>query len=142
MIDSSHDIISFATNALKEEFVWGEKDCVWLAREITRIKTGEDKLAEVIPQYSTKGTATKAYNKINSFEEALESVGAFEVPLTHIVLGDMLFVRAEATDDKTQNMCVYLGRGSVITANEDNTGFKIVKALKEMSDDYVAYRII
>jgi len=142
MIDSSYAIIEFATNALEEEFVWGEKDCVWLAREITRIKTGLDRLADAIPSYSTKGTATKAYNKVVSFEEALEGIGAFEVPLTHVTLGDMVFVRADSNESKTQNMCVYLGRGNVITANEDNTGFQIVKALKNISDDYIAYRVI
>lgn len=142
MIDTSCAIVEFIKSAINEEFVWGEKDCVWLAREVTRIKTGEDKLGPFIPNYSTKGTATKAYNSIVSFESALKEAGAVEVPLTHVTLGDLVFVKLEHNKEKTQNMCVYVGRGNVITANADNTGFELVRALKDMGDHYIAYRLV
>lgn len=138
----SFELVEFAKQCIIENFVWGDKDCIWLARRCVEIMTGEDKLAPYIPEYNTQEEAIIVLSQIESFEKQLELAGAKQVPLSHITVGDLIFVRREAEPSSVQNMCVYVGSKGLLMANDDNTGFQIVNgAIRLLGDEFVAYRV-
>ena len=133
------EIVKFANDVTENfPFVWGEADCVWIARRGWEIVTGEDIIGPLVPDYNTHEGAVEAYKLTGPFQEQLESIGGYQVPMNKIVHGDLVF--AEEPEDGTQNIGLVCGR-HVLVADEVLREFTMYPALTfQRIGGYVAYR--
>lgn len=80
-----------AKELVGKDFVWGETDCVTIARLSLAAQFGEDPIAELTNvAYTTKGGATRAFNKLGSLGEMALKAGAREIPARRARDGDFL----------------------------------------------------
>ena len=135
-------LVEFANERTGTPFKRGENDCVALVRGAWEIITGEDILGDSIPNYATDIGAVRAFKKVGSFEEVLDSIGAKTIPLNFATYGDIVFQKAEYNELPFQNVAIIVG-SNVMIASEEHDAILIVRLtdwLKSLDDTYVAYR--
>jgi len=134
------EIVKFAQETVDHTpFVFGDTDCVWMARRAWEISTGWDILGELVPEYSTREDAALVYDRIGLIQKQLESVGGYEVPLSRTVHGDLIFPK-EPESDGFQNIALVCGKNTMVADELDNRFVCVATHLFWGLDDYVAYR--
>jgi len=136
-----YEIVEFANERIGTLFERGTNDCVALVRGAWKAITGEDVLKD-IPNYTTDVGAVRAFKKVGSFEEVLDSVGASPVPLNFATYGDIVFQKAEHNESPFQNVAVIVGSNVMIASEEHDTilTVRLIDWMKNLDDTYVAYR--
>ena len=135
-------IVEFANSRMGTPFERGTNDCVALVRQAWEIVTGEDVLGDSVPGYTTDTGAIRAFKKIGSFEDVLDSVGAKQIPLNFATYGDIVFVKSEHNEEPFQNVAVIVGN-NVLIASEDHRTIltvRLIEWMRTLDDTYVAYR--
>jgi len=134
------EIVKFANSMIGTDFVFGERDCVYIARKGWEIVTGRDILGDLIPEYSTREDAEAAYDRVGLIQEQLASVGGYEIPLSRVVHGDLVFPEAPETDG-FQNIGLVCGKNVLTTSVDEGTFMTYPKRLLVGLDGYIAYRV-
>ena len=135
-------LVEYANELIGTEFERGTNDCVAIVRGAWELITGKDVLGDSIPNYTTDLGAARAFKKVGSFEEVLESVGAKEIPLNYATYGDVVFMRADEDDGPFQNIALVVG-SNVLIASEDHGRIvttRLTQWRQSLDDRYVAYR--
>lgn len=137
-----YDLVEYANSKIGTPFERGANDCVALVRGAWEIVTGGDILGDSIPNYTTDTGAVRAFKKVGSFEEVLDSIGAKTIPLNFATYGDIVFQKAEHSDSPFQNVAVIVGSNVMIASEEHGIilTVRLIDWLKSLDDTYVAYR--
>lgn len=129
-----------AKELVGKDFVWGETDCVTIARRALAAQFGEDPIVELTNvTYTTKGGATRAFNTLGSLGAMALKAGAREIPARRARDGDFLiFPKAEQT---YENVASRMG-GAWIIASLSIDKVVAVKHFNgaEDAEDVKAYR--
>lgn len=129
-----------ARELVGQAVVWGETDCVSVARKALVAMYGEDISAPYIDvTYSTKLGAARALKKIGGLETVIDATGCRGVPLHLTRDGDFLFFES---DDGGENIATKMGSRWVVAIPEENTIRAIKLNIAELDTEHTrAYRV-
>jgi len=118
-----------ANEVVGQPFEWGKTDCVTIARRALEAQFGEDPIKETA-NYTTRGGATRAFNRLGSLGDLAIKAGAREIPVRRARDGDFL-IFPKSEDRVYENVATKMGGAWIVSSASVN---KVV-AVKSLSFD-------